>query len=136
LLTPEERLELLEKALEELGELSTDVPIVVEGARDIAALKRLGVAKNVLALNTGKSVFAFCEDLSRRSSKAIILTDWDRRGGQLARRLKEGFESNDVKVNDRIRTQIVVLSKKEVKDIESLPTFIERLRSMAVSQRS
>ncbi len=136
MLTPEERLEQLEKVLGELEELSADTPIVVEGARDIAALRRLGVVRNVLALNKGKSVIAFCEELSRRSSRAIILTDWDRRGGQLARMLKEGLESNGVKVNERIRTQIVILSKKEVKDMESLPTFVERLQSMAASQRS
>jgi hypothetical protein len=34
-----------------------------------------------------------------------------------------------------VRAQIVILSKKEVKDIESMPTFLERLRAMAVSQR-
>ena len=33
-----------------------------------------------------------------------------------------------MKVNDRIRAQIVILSMKEVKDIESLPTFINRLK--------
>jgi hypothetical protein len=43
--------------------------------------------------------------------------------------LREGLEANGVRVNDRIRTQIVILSKKEVKDIESLPTFIARLKA-------
>jgi len=135
MLSAEERLEQLEKVLEELEHLSAESPVIVEGVRDVAALKRLGITKNVVPLNKGKSVFSFCEDLSRRSKSAIILTDWDRRGGQLARMLREGLEANGVKVNDKMRTQIVILSKKEIKDMESMPTFIERLRAMAVSQR-
>ena len=129
MLSAEERLELLEKTLEELEELSDQIPVIVEGVRDVAALRKLGITKNVTQFNKGKSVFRFCEDLSKRSESAIILTDWDRRGGQLARMLKEGLAANGVKVNDKIRIQIVILSKKEVKDIESLPTFIDRLKS-------
>lgn len=101
----------------------------MEGARDVAALKKLGITKNVFPLNEGRSIFSFCEDLSKRSTSAVVLTDWDRRGGRLARMLKEGLEANGVKVNDRIRAKIVILSKKEVKDIESLPTFIDRLKA-------
>jgi len=135
MLTPEERLEQLGKALEELDNLSENLPVIVEGARDVAALRKLGISKNVIPLNKGKSIFTFCEDLAKRSKAAVILTDWDRRGGQLARMLKEGLEANGVRVNDRIRTHIVILSKKEIKDMESLPTFIERLKAMAASQR-
>jgi len=46
--------------------------------------------------------------------------------------LKDAFAANDVSVNDGFRTQIVILSKKEIKDIESLPKFIERLRARKV----
>ncbi len=129
MLSAEERLEELEKVLQELEDLSGEVPIIVEGLRDLNALKRLGIAKNVYPLNKGKSVFSFCEELSRRAKTAVILTDWDRRGGQLARMLKDGLEANGVRANDSIRMQIVILSKKEIKDIESLPTFIDRLKT-------
>lgn len=114
----------------ELEYLSEREPVIVEGARDVAALKKLGITKNVHPLNKGKSVFGFCEDLAKKSRSAVILTDWDRRGGRLARMLREGLEANGVRINDRIRTQIVILSKKEIKDIESLPTFIDRLKAM------
>jgi 5S rRNA maturation endonuclease (ribonuclease M5) len=129
MLTADERLEQLEKVLQELEVLSEDTPVIVEGVRDRSALKQLGITKNVLPLNRGKSVFSFCEDLAKEAKRAIILTDWDRRGGQLARMLKDGLEANGVRVNDKIRMQIVVLSKKEAKDIESLPTFIDRLKA-------
>jgi dTMP kinase len=129
-LTVEERLEQLEKVLQNLEDLSEETPIIVEGVRDRNALKRLGIMKNVLTLNRGVSIFSFCEDIARNWKEAVVLTDWDRRGGQLARMLKDGLEANGVKVNDSVRMHIVLLSKKEVKDIESLPTFIDRLKSM------
>lgn len=130
LLTPEERVEQLEKVLQKLEDLSDEMPIIVEGVRDRNALRRLGITKNVLTLNRGVSIFSFCEGISRNFKHAVVLTDWDRRGGQLARMLKDGLEANGVKVNDSVRMQIVILSKKEVKDIESLPTFVDRLKSM------
>lgn len=126
----------MEKVLEELEDLAVDTPIIVEGLRDVKALGRMGITKNVVPLNKGESVFVFCENLSKKAKAAVVLTDWDRRGGMLARMLKDGLAANGVRANDRIRTQIVILSKKEVKDIESMPTFIERLRRMAVSQRA
>jgi 5S rRNA maturation endonuclease (ribonuclease M5) len=135
MLTPKERLEQLEKVLQQLDDLNHDVPIIVEGARDTDALRKLGIEKRVKPLNTGKSVFSFCEDVSRNSTEAIILTDWDRRGGRLARMLKEGLQANGVRPNLELRAQIVILSKKEIKDIESLPTFIDRLKASAAGQR-
>jgi len=129
MLSPEERLDLLEKVLDELKELSQDALVIVEGRRDVHALKRLGITKNVRALHEGSSIMAFCESVAREHVRAIILTDWDKRGGRLARNLKDGLEANGVATVEKIRTQIVILSKKEVKDVEGLPTFIERLRA-------
>ncbi len=132
MLTPAERLEELEKVLSELEDRSVDTPIVVEGAKDVEALKRLGITKNVHPLNQGESIFNFCEQLSRDRRKLIILTDWDRKGGMLARRLKEACHANEIEADLSVRTELVILSKKEVKDIESMPTFIERLRVHAL----
>ncbi len=128
MLTPAERLEELEDVLAELEVLSETTPIVVEGTKDVEALKRLGIAKNVRQLNKGDSVFNFCEELSRTERTLVILTDWDRKGGMLARMLKEACHANEIEADLRIRTKLVILSKKEVKDIESLPTFMDRLR--------
>ncbi len=101
----------------------------------MGALKRLGITRNVIALNRGVSIFTFSEEIAKRHTKAIVLTDWDRRGGQLARMLKEALVANGVEVVDRIRRQLVTLSKKEVKDMESMPTYLERLKASDASQR-
>jgi dTMP kinase len=134
MMSAEERLERLEKLVEELHYRSLDTPIVVEGLRDVAALKKLGVTKNVVPLNKGSSVIAFSEDIAKEFSKAVILTDWDRKGGHLARLLLEALTGTDVKVDTDIRAKIVMLSKKEIRDIESLPSLLSRLRRMQLAK--
>ncbi|MBU0624377.1 MAG: DNA primase [Candidatus Thermoplasmatota archaeon] len=121
-------MEQIEKVLSQLQDLSETTPIIVEGLRDIAALKRMGITRNVISLGKGDSIFNFSENLSRTTRRAIILTDWDRKGGQLARMLREALMANGVIANDNIRAKLGILSKKEVKDIESMPAFVERLR--------
>jgi 5S rRNA maturation endonuclease (ribonuclease M5) len=134
MLTPAERLDEILKLLDMLEDISAETPVIVEGMRDIEALRRMGITKNVVSMGKGLSIFTFCEGISRTHHEVVVLTDWDRKGGRLARALKEAFEANGVKVNDRIRAQLVMLSKKEVKDIESMPTFIGRLRALTNRQ--
>jgi 5S rRNA maturation endonuclease (ribonuclease M5) len=132
MLSAEERLEQLEKVIDDLEDASIQTPIIVEGKRDVLALKLLGITTNVVSMNKGVSIFSLAESMSRKHRQVIVLTDWDRRGGQLARMLKDAFAANGVSVNDSFRTHIVILSKKEIKDIEGLPGFIERLRANKV----
>jgi len=130
MMSPAERFERIMKVIDELDELSAEMPIIVEGLRDVKALKLLGVEENVVSLSKGLSILAFCESISREWDSAVILTDWDRKGGRLARRLKEAFEANDVRAVIDPRTQLAYLAKKEIKDIESLPTYVRRLRTV------
>lgn len=135
MLTPEERLEQLESVFEDLEDLSKRSPVIVEGKKDAEALALLGVTKNIITLSKGVSILAFCERIARTSSTAVILTDWDRKGGTLARMLRDGLMSNGVEVNENIRTQLAILSKKEIKDIEGIPRFVLRLRQLAGVER-
>ncbi len=125
---PDERLERVEFLLSELREKNRDVPIIVEGRRDVESLRALGIEGTVVLLNTGKGVFRTCEEIARDPGEAIILTDWDRRGGQLCRRLRDGLEANDAIYDTDFRARIASLSKKEVTDVEGLAGFVRRLR--------
>ena len=128
MMSPEERLDQILRALEELEALSEEMPVIVEGLRDVEALQLLGVKKNVVSLSKGLSIFAFCESLSKEWNSVLILTDWDRKGGRLARKLREALMANGAKPVETVRTRLAYLVKKEVKDIESLPTYLRRLR--------
>lgn len=130
-MSPKERLESIMKVMEELEALSEQMPVVVEGLRDVEALKLLGISRNVVSLSKGVSIFAFCESLSNEWDSVLILTDWDRKGGRLARKLKEALMANGAKPIEAVRAQLAFLAKKDVKDIESLPTYLRRLRLQA-----
>jgi len=119
------------EVMDEVEHMSGGAPIVVEGLKDVEALKRMGIKRNVVSLGKGLTVFAFCEKLALRSGSAVILTDWDRKGGKLARMLKDALEANGVKANLDLRARLVLLAKKDIKDIESLPKYVRRLGEMA-----
>lgn len=134
MMTPEERLETILELVDELEHLSARTPIVVEGLKDVNALRRVGIRKNVVSLGKGLSVFVFCERLALKHKSAVVLTDWDRKGGRLARMLKDALEANGVKADLDVRARLVLLAKKDIKDIEGLPTYLERLETMARAQ--
>ncbi len=129
----EERLEEVRKLISELIRHSSELPIIVEGQKDERALRDLGVEGIIVRLNVGDSVFKTCEDLSRTHRKVILLTDWDRRGGHLAKLLREGLEANGVQYDDEIRAKLAVLTKKDIKDVESLAKHMRRLKKMSES---
>jgi 5S rRNA maturation endonuclease (ribonuclease M5) len=122
------RLERIEELLSELSEYSgKGAIIIVEGKRDILSLKRLGIEGN-FELATRQSLFNFSEEISRLGREVIILTDWDRRGDLLAVKLSEYFESFGLKPELHIRNKLKLISQKEIKDVESLYTYVSSLR--------
>jgi 5S rRNA maturation endonuclease (ribonuclease M5) len=123
----EERDRQILETLEELRELSLQMPIVVEGRKDQKALRALGVEGRLVGVHAGTTVFGLCEKLAEQYEEVLILTDWDRRGGQLSRLLREGLAANDVKANTAIRARLARLCKKEVKDVEGLGRLVARI---------
>ena len=123
-----ERLERLEKALADLMEKNALAPIIVEGLKDIRALRKLGISGEIISLNQGKPVFNFCEEISRDHGSSIILTDWDRRGGNLCWRMREAFKANGTQYDDKLRKEIAYVSYKEIKTVEALPKYLANLK--------
>lgn len=126
----QKRLEKIEDLLEELQEFARDGSIiVVEGKRDIFALNALGLNGD-FRLATHHSLINFCEELSISGQKVVILTDWDRRGNMLASKLIENLQSLNTNPDTRLRDLIVSLVQKEIKDVESLPGYVRKLREI------
>lgn len=128
---PEETLEELTVILDELKERSHEEVVLVEGQKDRAALTVLGVDGEVWQVQGPNPIFSITERLATEGKPAIILTDWDRKGGQLARLLRDGLKANGVRYDDELRRKLVRLVKMEIKDIESLPAFFTRLVSLS-----
>jgi 5S rRNA maturation endonuclease (ribonuclease M5) len=122
------RLERIEELLLELSESAErGAVIIVEGKRDILSMKKLGI-KGSFELATRYSLFNFSERIASLGCEVIILTDWDRRGDLLAAKLSEYFENFGVKPDLQIRNKLKLISQKEIKDIESLYTYVSKLR--------
>jgi len=129
-----ERFEKLSEVLRDLEELPPEFVVLVEGQKDRSALGILGVQREVRTVQGG-GMFQLAESLGREGKKAVIMTDWDRTGGQLSRLLREALESNQVDYDDQIRARISRVARKDVKDVESLPALYSRLATEAVRRR-
>jgi dTMP kinase len=123
----------LERVLDDLIEKNRSVPIIVEGEYDRRALLELGVLGEIRVLNRGNSILALCEDLAREHREAIILTDWDVRGGRLARNLRDALTASGIRFDDELRARLTLLCRKDIKDVESLHKFVERVAGLAAT---
>ncbi len=124
----EEELEGILDVLEKLKREDKDIPIIVEGRKDVEALKELGIDRKMVKIKKDETIFRIIEGLRRKHDKVIILTDWDSTGGKLCYKIKKACESNAIKYDEEYRKQMMKFLKKEVKDVESIPTFIKRAR--------
>jgi 5S rRNA maturation endonuclease (ribonuclease M5) len=126
-ISPKERLKELQAILDELTERDEEVVILVEGLRDRGALTILGVRGEMLQVQSSDGIFPVAERLAKEGRKAIILTDWDRKGGQLCRLLKNALKANAVPYDDELRHRLVVIARQDIKDVQSLPSLYSRL---------
>jgi len=122
----EKILEDLEKTFIELIEENKTIPIIVEGNKDIDALRKLGITGEIIGFNKGLSIPDFCDRIAKKYKHIIILTDWDRKGGYLCSTIKKNLESQ-VECNTRYRE--IFATKTMIKTVEGLPSWIETIKN-------
>lgn len=121
----------LAKLLEKLKMASArGIPVVVEGQKDINALRQLGVEGKIVSSKTsGKSFLDMLAEIEQlRVREAILLLDFDRRGAEWTRRLKQHLEKTRIKPNLTFWNELYGLVGRDVKDIEGLPAYLETLK--------
>ena len=123
-------LETIEKALSELKEENKIIPIIVEGEKDIQALKKLDINGKILPVNTGISITDFCDDIAQKYEEIIILTDWDRKGGHICQLIKRNL-SGRVKVNTYFRE--IFAKNTMTKTVEGLPSWINKINDKIIN---
>ncbi len=121
----EKSLEDLEEALFGLREENKTVPIIVEGDKDIEALRKLDITGEIIRFNVGLSIPDFCDMISQKYKNIILLTDWDRKGGYLCSTIKKNLESR-VGCNTRYRE--IFAKRSMIRTLEGLPSWLETLR--------
>lgn len=129
----EERFDLLLEVLGELREANEETPIVVEGVRDVASLRLLGLAGHVIPLHSGGPLFQVAESIAQQTDEVILLTDWDRKGGILFDQLAANLAANGVRVDGAYRDRLRHAIRPTLNDVESLASYVAR--GMARYQR-
>ncbi len=126
-----ERLELIEEVLARLDALSEDHVLLVEGIKDIRALEALGIHGDFFTIQSSGGPVAAAEYVESRGRRAVVLTDWDRRGNALAEQVV-ALLSRDANVDTAVRADLIRLSGGLVKDVEALDSLVARLRRLCL----
>jgi len=121
-----ERAERLRKVIEALYEINKNIPVIVEGNKDVSALRELGLVGKIIPLNGGKNLYDFCFDIAERSQKVIILLDWDKKGESLTKTLSMHLNGYWEEFS-YFRELFKIHCQKEIKDIEGIPKLLRRL---------
>ena len=121
-------LEALEELIGSLMEVSSEgAAIIVEGRRDEAALRALGIHGPVI-MASRRSALRLAEDAARCYAAIILLTDWDEKGEEMALNIAHCLEGAGLRADLEIRCKLKKLVRKEIKDVESLSLYMERMR--------
>jgi len=117
--------------LNTLGEESAKgTPIIVEGKKDVDALRTFGVKGTVVTAKTGgKSFWDVVSEIEQTgAAEVILLLDIDRRGKQGTKLLKQHMEHAKIKPNITFWRELSALLGKEIQCIESLTAYMETLQ--------
>lgn len=121
-----ERASRLREVFEALSEVNKKAPVIVEGKNDVTALRRLGIGGEIIILHRGNNIYEFCEEISGRFNKVIILLDWDDKGEILSRTLNMHLKGLWEEYSG-FREILRLLCQKDVKDIEGIPKLLKNL---------
>lgn len=124
-----ERAERIREVLDALNEINKRFPIIVEGKKDVMALRSLGLVGEIIFLHRGKGIYDFCEDIAERFNKVILLLDWDTKGESLYNSLSANLGGHWEEFSV-FRDMLRILCQKDVKDIEGIPKLLFRLEGL------
>jgi len=124
----EEKIDQIIAAL--IDESAKGVPIIVEGKKDKEALCSLGVEGLVLTAKTGGKAFLdVVLEIERVGAREVILLlDFDRRGREGTKRLKQDFERIRVKPNLVFWRELAGLVSRDIQCVESLNAYLANLK--------
>jgi len=128
-----ERAERLREVFSALCEVNKSFPVIVEGKKDAIALRKLGLAGEIITLHSGKSLYEFCEDIAERFPRVVILLDWDNKGENLYKSIGKNLRGHWEEFS-ALRELIKILCQKDVKDVEGIPKLILRLEGNEYSR--
>jgi len=128
---PQEVLAGLEDVLERIEASSQKGVVLVEGRRDEAALRELGIGGEIVVMNQGLSLLALAEELSCGYHHIAVLVDWDPKGNELAVKLRGALTRGGLDLDMSIRDDLRRLASGNIHALEELSAFHRRVRAAA-----
>jgi len=132
-----EKEEKIIQILEELAEESAKgKPIIVEGKKDAATLRSLGLTGAIVTVKTGGKSFVdvVSEIEALNAPEVILFLDFDRRGREATNIFKQSLEHTGIKANLGFWRRLSALVGKEIQCVESLTAYLATLHVRVASQ--
>jgi len=126
-----EKEEKILRVFERIAEESTrGTPIIVEGKKDIEALRIMAVEGKIISAKTGgRNLLDVISEVEKiGAGEVILLLDFDRRGREWTKSLKQQLEKARIKPNITFWRELLELVSREVKDVEGLATYMKTLK--------
>ena len=127
-----EKEEKILQIIEALSEESArGTPIVVEGKKDVEALRALGVEGKLVTVKTGsKSFLDVVSELEQmKVAEVVLFLDFDRRGKDGTKHLKQCLERARIKPNVKFWAALSALLGRDIQCVESLTAYLATLRT-------
>lgn len=126
----EKILQVLERLVKESAK---GIPIIVEGKKDVEALRALAIEGKIIEAKTsGKSMLDVISEVEEcETQEVILLLDFDRRGREWTKRLKQYLEKMQIKPNIFFWKKLLSIAGREVKDVEGLASYMATLKKKA-----
>ena len=125
----ERRREKLEKILWRItAESSSGTVIIVEGRKDKAALRKLGLIGPIVCFkSSGRNLADFLGDINAK--KVIVLTDFDKEGRDISAQISEALAHLGTDTDHALRKRLGALVKQDARTVQSLSRCVERIRA-------
>ncbi len=128
-----EKIEQIISAL--IEESAKGTPILVEGKKDVEALRTLGAEGPIMSIKTGgRSFLDVASELEEaKTAKVILLLDFDRRGKQGTNRLRHHLETAGIRVNLEFWLGLLTSIGKNVQCVEGINAYLEKLKERTIN---
>jgi len=114
-----------EKAIQQLKDLNESIPIVVEGEKDVEALRILGIKGEILTLHSGMKIANFCDFSAIRYKEIILLTDWDKKGWKLTKAIERNLSGRTKCITE---FRLIFAKHMGVKNTEGIPSYLRKVK--------
>ncbi len=111
-----ERIKAVVHELKKFSELKEDWVILVEGKRDVKALKKLGI-ENVVEMK-GQSYHTIAEEISKNKKGVVLLMDFDEHGERIFQKLQKILPTYGLKTDTYFRERLKKTGIKYIEDID------------------